>query len=739
MIPQAFTSLAILSAIDKAKLLRDKIDGMFALQYTSKSAIKLLHIFHNINTAYLHKLEELRHRYFGSPLEKQKEGILTQIRTLTGGIIEMHSYLRFIEAARVGKAQSGIVLSMELLSKKLKLLDKPHLLSIVRPQWKYNYKCLDIMSALEPLLFDDDLLDASGTPKIFGIMSFAGLEYTDALAQVMLAHEIGHLIDQAYDISETYPSGERIVGLCKIPQERLDEIVNLRLPPEFEQFPTLWNETIKKFIDTTERNDIQAWIVRWIREFTADIIALRIVGPVYFFSLTRFATPLISFDDIVSNYPPMKTRLEKIITEMENKNSDINYIDFFKDYKAHDQFSPVAKSVLRAFDDYKNMIIRPSSSTSESQSTNQLERQLELLRTETVNLAISDHMKNITIKIRKEINKENGSLYVPHEHIFNVVNYLQQNIPPTQIIDFSARKINPLEWSDVLNAGCLVRLHYEQEALSNASEHPGRGEGSFDVLDKKNNILSKLILFGIEFAEIYTKYYKKTMSASKEEKTTINSDYGSKDKTASGRPTGVLSKTTLWEKISKPSLKHAIVVSPLCDFEQIKKASLDVRLGNKFIVTRQGKVGILDPGVEEIKLKQQIRQSQEMTYVLYGDKFILHPKEFVLGSTLEYFSLPSDTMAYVIGRSSWGRLGLVIATATKVTPGFKGVLTLELANVGLVPIALYPGVRIAQLIFHSIDKPIDVDEDLGKYQFSTVPKFSEIYRDRELRFGYIFP
>src|SRR5204863_735414 len=89
-------------------------------------------------------------------------------------------------------------------------------------------------------------------------------------------------------------------------------------------------------------------------------------------------------------------------------------------------------------------------------------------------------------------------------------------------------------------------------------------------------------------------------------------------------------------------------------------------------------------------------------YVSFGSRFILHPRNFVLGVTLEWLRLPSDLAGYVVGRSSWGRRGLIIATAAGVHPGFTGCLTLELSNVGEIPIAVKPGVSICQLFLHTV-------------------------------------
>jgi len=90
-------------------------------------------------------------------------------------------------------------------------------------------------------------------------------------------------------------------------------------------------------------------------------------------------------------------------------------------------------------------------------------------------------------------------------------------------------------------------------------------------------------------------------------------------------------------------------------------------------------------------------------YVRFGDKFFLHPQSFALAVTLEWVRFPKDLAGYVIGKSSWGRRGLIIATATGVHPGFTGCITLELTNVGDIPVVISPGAAICQLFLHTVD------------------------------------
>jgi dCTP deaminase len=109
----------------------------------------------------------------------------------------------------------------------------------------------------------------------------------------------------------------------------------------------------------------------------------------------------------------------------------------------------------------------------------------------------------------------------------------------------------------------------------------------------------------------------------------------------------------------------------------------------------------------------------------------LHPGHFVLAATLEYLRLPNDLGAYVVGRSSWGRVGLVVATAMMAHPGFTGCLTLELVNEGDSPICLVPGVKIAQLAFHQLTEPTDhAYGDDDKYVAPIGPEASRLAKEQ---------
>ena len=194
----------------------------------------------------------------------------------------------------------------------------------------------------------------------------------------------------------------------------------------------------------------------------------------------------------------------------------------------------------------------------------------------------------------------------------------------------------------------------------------------------------------------------------------------------SGSPT----KEELSQRL-KDTTENGLVITPLIfPEEQIKHASIDIRLGNEFIISKRILFDTIDPIKEYNEHGARIKQYQEKIYVELGQKIILHPHQLILGSTLEHVKLPQDLLAYVVGRSSWGRLGLVIATATVVHPRYSGAITLELSNIGDVPITLYPGSRIAQLVFHRVNES-ELELEESKYELSVGPEFSKIYKDPE--------
>ncbi len=183
----------------------------------------------------------------------------------------------------------------------------------------------------------------------------------------------------------------------------------------------------------------------------------------------------------------------------------------------------------------------------------------------------------------------------------------------------------------------------------------------------------------------------------------------------------ILKAEQIAAELNKPSNpEDPLIVTPMPDLEKIEKsgsASIDIRLGCWFLVCRQKRIGLHDVYDKSADVPNEANLTKSY-YVPYGKKFVLHPKSFVLGVTLEWIRLPVNRAAYVVGKSSWGRHGLIIATATGVHPGFTGCLTLELSNVGEIPITVMPGTRVCQLFIHQVTegnpKAVDRSRFIGR-------------------------
>ncbi len=176
-----------------------------------------------------------------------------------------------------------------------------------------------------------------------------------------------------------------------------------------------------------------------------------------------------------------------------------------------------------------------------------------------------------------------------------------------------------------------------------------------------------------------------------------------------------------------------IGIEPLDDPElQIQPASIDLRLGSKFVVYRLPHVPCIDSRDPE-----SVSGYTEQYDIADGDAFVLQPGEFALGSTYERVKVPDHLVARVEGRSSIGRIAVVVhATAGFIDPGFQGEITLELSNLGRCAVKLYPGMRISQVVFHTMTSPAErpYGPSRGsKYQGQSGPVASRLAVDRELK------
>jgi len=182
---------------------------------------------------------------------------------------------------------------------------------------------------------------------------------------------------------------------------------------------------------------------------------------------------------------------------------------------------------------------------------------------------------------------------------------------------------------------------------------------------------------------------------------------------------------------SSKGSEDPFVISPQPDLEKLRKsgsASIDLRLGSWFLMLHHARVPVFDiyKGKSDTPSESKLAKSH---YVPFGESYILQPKAFVLGITLEWIRLTKKLAGYVVGRSSWGRHGLIIATATGVHPGFTGCLTLELSNVGEIPITIKPGTKICQLLIHDVRTKMPEELDISQFIGRRKPVLGSIILD----------
>jgi dCTP deaminase len=184
----------------------------------------------------------------------------------------------------------------------------------------------------------------------------------------------------------------------------------------------------------------------------------------------------------------------------------------------------------------------------------------------------------------------------------------------------------------------------------------------------------------------------------------------------------ILSDVTIREEVEAGH----IVIDPF-DETCVQPSSVDLHVDSRFRVFANSRYPYID-------VKEEMPDLTEIVEVKGGEPFILHPGEFVLGSTMERVGIPDDLVARLEGKSSLGRLGLLIhSTAGYVDPGWDGYLTLELSNVANLPITIYPGMKIGQISFFRLStpaaEPYGSEARRSKYQGQRGPTASRFFEE----------
>lgn len=380
-----------------------------------------------------------------------------------------------------------------------------------------------------------------------------------------------------------------------------------------------------------------------IEEYLCDRIGSSLIGPAFDFALLKYFCSIPSNTQTGSDtHPPEKSRVEQSHKRLEQFNSDMTDLE------------TAFKNLLGLIREIKGPKTKPPAEDIKLQS-------LASEIFQKSNLGTFYTKRNLD-EIWKKVKPELDAFRPPVE----------------KVGDHVPASISPIE---SLVTSCI---YYHGSVHKNSNE--------FYINSKKNTkekdkLIIRTLIKHIKYAISLYNFVK-----SSHEKY-CQFDYDSPEW-----------NNTLWKMRKRTSggkLNPVIIVPTIDPKVQYGANSVDLRLGNSFLISKPSRYTHIDPEPNKSDQSDQSEQYLDHFFdyieVPIGYKFILHPHQFVLASTLEYISLPYDFYALVLGRSSWGRMGLNIATATTVQAGYKGCLTLELRNLSETPLPLKVGLRIAQL------------------------------------------
>lgn len=608
---------------------------------------------------------------------------------------------KFVTGARAPTNHWSLVSLIERFSRCL----YPEARAIIRPRWEYNYSYIslkdEIIKIMSSTNFSDENIASAINVQISKSPHFFSLAYPptsnyNIMMSAIWAHELAHLADNIEAFYEARNLASESEDRSIAPPDQIEFLSTKLLrsfssKPSEELYNALFSSLIKEEITTSEEErrkifgqvyeHIAALVHVWARELFADIFSIHMFGPAALFAYLEFVGSDSKRLDISSNYyyPTERIRLRFMLQEYNKWSSNSAWVNKFPvelKMSLEMELSYLEDLLGTKIDN----IILPRTEDS-----------FEWADQKVMNIAYQVLYNNLDIFMEKiyelveKIKARNDAAFIKPEDLENTtsqVSQLMSHLPPV----FNVNKENENKLLGlVVNAGWLVWLHHKYYGLDNT--FPGYAEKS-KIFEGINLLLQK----SIENAEI-KRWFDKRRIFGKTEDYFDDQSISADDFSFIG---AVLPKLELTNKIN-----NNLKVIPLLDSKsQIGSCSIDVRLGNQFIVTQTPLVSSLD--TIEFEKMEYSGEYQNKISVPLGKPFVLHPGQFVLGSTLEFLSIPNDIMGLLIGRSSWGRLGFVISTPNKVAPGFKGCLTLQLSNLGNVPILLYPASRIGQIIFFSI-------------------------------------
>ena len=690
----------------QAMTLREELEGISDDEYPH-DAQRIRDLFLSLTDGVVEQLELQAGSLAGDPDEDAEK-----IRSLSKVLHDLYSWLRYLRTSIPSQTPPAVQLAFtKLLRDHFPSEKNGDPIILVRPKWKYNFQCLPLIWHVRkialPSIFDPDrdhanappdyVLDELWTkhvarsgskqdrPRQIGILSFAGLDTRNTLLYPLLGHELGHFIDFSYD-PPLYRSE---------PLSRSDLLVN-------KEVDRIW--TARKNTPP-DRHELQRVAFPFkektstcLRELLADLIAARILGFGYFVALAEFlkrvapwSQPHLIDDANPQGYPGIKLRLAVIHRHLVSAGFAGNIKLFLDQHRSHEQFGGDASVLARYLEEWEKELADVLTAPSPALAENFVD-----IPWRTVHALLADVEKVAEAQV------PDAKCAKLRESFFDRINRLRQYLPPSRPDESSD------SFSEIMSASWAYQLLHG--APRQAEQAVSRNR--FEELAKT----CRLVLKAIELIP----HAKESQPADKAGSDPVAQPVERHADECKPLP-GVLSSREIRRRINLPVAhdEHLAVVPFKPD--SVQAASLDVRLGNHFALFRSTRLPRIRPGLEsDERLIRTV--GTERVYVPEDKTFLIHPGMFVLGTTLEFIALPGDVMGFVEGRSRLGRMGLIIATATPVAPGFHGVLVLEMTNTGAVALEVAPGMPIGQLVLQRISPPLSRAElYAGRYQCQIEP------------------
>jgi dCTP deaminase len=548
--------------------------------------------------------------------------------------------------------------------------------SVFDPKGKLIASKNEILQRLWDRRRENNKDEPNNVPSQLAILSFAGLDTNDTLLYPLLAHELGHFIDFSFDPPLNLRKDLRTK--CEITRDQIKDVIEKSTGQSPQPL----------FVSAVQQRLVQQVYVA-IREVLADLLAVRMLGFAFFVAQAEFLKTLAPWPQTTitsSGYPGMRFRLRVIYDHLIGTGHDSDSLKFLE--KRKQTHGEIAQRLISFLSTWKKRL-EPDLPSALPQSQPS-DTALAVLVENAVKAVIDDLQEIARQIIPEEKCAKLSDLF------FIRIQRLQQELPPV------CSKDSTDCFAELLSAGWAYQILF--------GEDQERSKVTLDDQRAEYDKTCRLILKAIELTP---------MNSDRDpflELTPYARVDGEQLETK-----GVLGASEIAGRLKLPinDPRHLDVV-PL-DPSALNAASLDVHLGHWFVVARRSRLrGVKIGDLLDERLLRAV--GREEVFVPLDGTFLVHPGDLVLGATLEFLSLPADLMAFVEGRSGIGRMGLIVATATQVAPGFHGVVVLEMANAGTVPIEVSPRIPIAQLVLQVMANPVPAEKLYrGKYHCQVQP------------------